>query len=76
MIVFFGYLLTTLITLILADHSCAVVVLLLQVNRIYGHVLLHPAEEQPPDHIPARLSSCHHAQHLVVRHELGAMWPL
>ena len=58
------------------DHPCPLVVLLLQAHRVHGHLFLRPTEEQPSDHLPPHLPPCQHAQHLVVRHELGALRPL
>lgn len=43
---------------LVSDHKCAVVVLLLQGHRVYGHLLLHPTEEQPSDHVSAHLPPC------------------
>ncbi|XP_070442335.1 very long chain fatty acid elongase 5 isoform X4 [Equus przewalskii] len=58
------------------DRRSPLVVLLLQTHRVHGHLLLHLAQEQPPDHGPARVPPRHHAEHLVVCHELGPLWPL
>lgn len=60
----------------LADHKRPVVVLLLQADRVHGHLLLHPEEEQPPGHISSYLPPHQHAQYLVVRYELDPLRPL
>lgn len=55
--------------------TSAMVVLLLQGHWVDGHSGDDPTQTSPAGDLPARVSSCYHAQHLVVGHDVHPRWP-
>lgn len=57
-----------------ADEVRHVLVLLLQVGGVDGHGVDGGSQEEQSDHLPTRLPSRVHAQHLVVGHDVHSRW--